>query len=210
MPRIRTLLLDQSGASAAEFTIVALLFCGLIFGTIDFGRLLWNWNQAEAATRAGARFAIVNAPVAGGITTINGISLGHPQGEPIPVSAINGGNPIICTSSATTATCNSYSPASQTAFDNIVRQVWLFFPNIGSNNDGTINLAVARTKVQVEYRHVGLGFSGNPFGSDIIPLVTVRLRPTTMTFDFITPGLVGIASIAMPGFAATLPGEDLN
>ena len=65
---------------------------------------------------------------------------------------------------------------------------------------------IAAANVVVEYRHIGDGFVGNPLGPDLTPAVTVRLR--AMTFQFVTPGLAGIVSIAMPNFAATLTSED--
>ena len=60
--------------------------------------------------------------------------------------------------------------------------------------------------VVIEYRHIGLGFAGNPVGPDVDPLVTVKLRD--MEFNFITPGLAGIFTLNLPDFAASLTGED--
>ncbi len=60
--------------------------------------------------------------------------------------------------------------------------------------------------VIVEYRHIGLGFSGNPFGSDIIPSVTVRLQ--LPDFEFVTPGLSGIFTIGRPDYQTTFTAED--
>lgn len=206
MRSMHKFLRNKDGASAAEFAIVVLVFVVLIFATIDFGRLMWDWTRAEAATRAGVRYAVVNAPVAGGLSTVDGVAMGLGNGNPIPVGSISP-DPVICTSSATTASCNGFSPYSTPAFDAIVTEVWKYFPAIGSNPDGTINLSVARTKIVVEYRHIGLGYVGNPYGSDIVPLVTVKLQ--NMVFNFITPGLIGFVSITMPDFAAALTGEDL-
>ena len=55
-------------------------------------------------------------------------------------------------------------------------------------------------------RGAGLGFVGR--GAPV-PMVTVRL--TGMTYDFIAiDDLLGFGAITMPGFDATLVGEDLN
>ena len=62
--------------------------------------------------------------------------------------------------------------------------------------------------VIVEYTHVELGFSGNPFGSDVSPAITVKLKPRV--FTLITPGLSGILKIDMPDFAAAMTGEDVS
>ncbi len=60
--------------------------------------------------------------------------------------------------------------------------------------------------VIVEYRHIGLEFSGNPFGSDIIPSVTVRLQ--LPDFEFVTPGLSGIFTSGRPDYQTTVTAED--
>jgi hypothetical protein len=59
--------------------------------------------------------------------------------------------------------------------------------------------------VLVEYRGSGLGFAGDPNGSQISPLVTVKL--TGLTFSPIM--LLGRVPFAMPAFATTLTAEDL-
>ena len=48
---------NERGATIAEFAVVALLFFTIIFGIIEFGRLLYTHNALTDATRRGARFA---------------------------------------------------------------------------------------------------------------------------------------------------------
>ena len=48
---------NERGTTAAEFAMVALLFFILIFGIIEFGRLLYTHNALTDATRRGARYA---------------------------------------------------------------------------------------------------------------------------------------------------------
>lgn len=185
----RHFLRDESGAGAAEFALVVLLFVVLIFGIIDFGRALWEWNSAAKATQLGVRLAVVTDMVAGGLQTYDGLADAGGNGLPVPIGAI-APNPVVCTQSG----CNGYDPKNDAAFDAVVARMQQVYSRIQPEN------------VIVEYRHIGLGFAGNPFGPDIVPLVTVRL--TGMNFDFITPGLSGMASIPMPDFSATLTGED--
>ncbi len=45
-----------------EFAFVALLFLVVMFGITEFSRALWTWNTIVQATRAGARFAVVETP----------------------------------------------------------------------------------------------------------------------------------------------------
>jgi Flp pilus assembly protein TadG len=47
------------GAAAVEFALVCALFCTVLLGVMEMGRLLWTWNAAVEATRLGARMAIV-------------------------------------------------------------------------------------------------------------------------------------------------------
>ena len=49
----------QSGATAVEFALVLLLFLTFLLAVTDFGRMLYTWNAAAEATRAGARYAAV-------------------------------------------------------------------------------------------------------------------------------------------------------
>jgi TadE-like protein len=51
---------DQRGSSMAEFAVVALLFFMIIFGIIEFGRLLYTHNALTDATRRGARYAVLH------------------------------------------------------------------------------------------------------------------------------------------------------
>jgi hypothetical protein len=50
---------DQTGASAVEFAIVIPLLMMMIFGTIEFGLLLFNKQVMVNATREGCRFGVI-------------------------------------------------------------------------------------------------------------------------------------------------------
>jgi Flp pilus assembly protein TadG len=45
-----------------EFALVVIVFLVIVFGVVEFGRALWTWNTIVQATRAGARFAVVETP----------------------------------------------------------------------------------------------------------------------------------------------------
>ncbi len=51
---------DERGTTVAEFAMVALLFFTLIFGIIEFGRMLFTHNSLADATRRGARYAVLH------------------------------------------------------------------------------------------------------------------------------------------------------
>ena len=191
---LHRLVRDRTAASAAEFALVLPLFMVLLFGIIDAGRFMWEYNRAEKATQMGARFAVVANPVAAGLSTYSfSVSGGIPQGSAVPTSSFdraicNDSNCADCTGSF----CGNIG-YSQTAFRNIVDRMTLMYPPIGYNN------------VNVEYRNVGLGFAGNPEGPDVSALVTVRL--TGLTFQPITC-FVFDCSVTMPDFRASLTLED--
>lgn len=48
---------NERGTTMAEFAVVALLFFTILFGIIEFGRLLYTHNALTDATRKGARYA---------------------------------------------------------------------------------------------------------------------------------------------------------
>ena len=50
---------NQSGATTIEFALVLIIFLTFLLGITDFSRMLFTWNAANEATRAGARFAVV-------------------------------------------------------------------------------------------------------------------------------------------------------
>lgn len=49
----------QIGLATVEFALIGLLFFIILFGVIEFGRLLFTWNTLAEATRRGARLAAV-------------------------------------------------------------------------------------------------------------------------------------------------------
>jgi hypothetical protein len=51
--------LRQAGATAVEFALVLMIFLMFLLGLVDFSRMLFTWNAATEATRAGARYAVV-------------------------------------------------------------------------------------------------------------------------------------------------------
>lgn len=56
----------ERGATVVEFALVAGIFCVLLIGICEFGRVLFYWNTASEAVRLGARTAVVcdvSAPV---------------------------------------------------------------------------------------------------------------------------------------------------
>ena len=50
----------EHGQALVEFALVGIVFFLLVFGMIDAGRAVWNYNTLSQATREGTRYAIVH------------------------------------------------------------------------------------------------------------------------------------------------------
>lgn len=187
MTGLRRFRQNESGATLVEFTLVFMLLMLLTFGLIEFGVVLYQYNAAETATAVGARFVATRGPVVTGVSDC-GVATNATAGT--FCSAVSGSN-------SWTITCNASAPAGGcqgAALSALVAEMRRFDPDIEAQN------------VQVVFRGAGLGFVGR--GSPV-PMVTVRL--TGMQYDFIAlDDLLGFGTLTMPGFDATVVGEDLN
>jgi hypothetical protein len=174
-----------NGTPATEFALVLPMLTLFLFGIIDVGRLMWTWNQAEKATQMGVRFAVVTDFVPEDLPDYDFASDGGlPGGDPVPNGAFS---ETVCQSGG----CSDWG-YDATAFANIVARMQAIMPEITAAN------------VTITYENVGLGFAGDPNGSDVAPLVTVRLQ--NMTFQ---PGIAALfGTLTLPDFSAALTMED--
>ncbi len=60
MRRQQTTHQPERGQALVEFALVAIVFFIFVFGMIDAGRAVWNYNTLAQATREGTRYAIVH------------------------------------------------------------------------------------------------------------------------------------------------------
>lgn len=194
---LRRLIHSDAGASAAEFAMVLPLLLALLFGIIDAGRFAWEYNRAEKATQVGARVAVVTDPIAGGLSTVKFVGIGGlTQGDRIPASALP---TMTCSSTACACTgCPTGLPGTfnTAAFTYVVERMQYMKPDITASN------------VTVEYRGSGLGYAGDPNGSDVSPLVTVKL--SGVTFTPLVFSTFKNMTIPMPSFQTSLTAEDLS
>ncbi len=186
---------STAAAAGVEFALMVPLLFMLLFGIIDVGRLMWTWNRAEKATQMGVRYAAVTDSVSEGLQAYDfftGDAI--PRGNLIPQSSFNGAT---CTSTGCTCktggTCPPLGSVSNTAFNNTVTRMEAIMPEIEPAN------------VIIDYAYSGLGYSGDPYGPDIQPLITVRL--TGLTFQPMIGYFWG-AGVNLPSFDATLTMED--
>jgi Flp pilus assembly protein TadG len=199
---IRRLLRSDTGSTAAEFGMVLPLLIMFLLGTIDVGRFLWTCNRAEKAVQMGTRYAVATDMVPAGLASYNFAITGTGavlQGNPVPASAFGGAS---CKSNAGTVTCTCYTgatcpnlgTANTVAFNNVVARMQAFYPGLTASN------------VEITYDNIGLGYSGDPNGSDVVPLVTVKLSGATfapMLFSFFQH-----ATVSLPTFSSALTMED--
>lgn len=197
MPEIQ---IGARGSTAAEFALVLPLMLILILGLIDAGRFVWTCNRAEKATQMGARFAIATDVIPKGLINYSfSVSDGIPQGGSISqdkfggASCISTDNASAATSASCscTGTCPDLGEADVNAFNNILRRMRDFMPELKAD------------QVQIDYAYSGLGYAGDPNGMDVAPIVKVSLRNIGFNAGFL-PGL----SIDLPAFTAALTIED--
>lgn len=198
---VRRLYRDCSAVSAAEFALVLPLMLFLIFGVIDAGRFMWDYNRATKATQVGARVAVVTDSVPSGLAseeyvgqTVNGTTL--TQGDLIPAAALGD---IRCTRDAcscATPTCpDDVGALDASTFDDVLLpRMQAMYPAIQADN------------VVLHFTGSGLGYAGDPNGMQISPIVTVEL--TGLQFTPITFLLLG--TITMPDFRTSLTEEDAS
>lgn len=193
---VRNLLKSTTGGMTLEFALVCIPLLLITVGIMEYAFALFQWNTAEKATQFGVRTATVSHPVAEGLDSFNGKSGSNEWGDKPMAPFAN--TPVVC-NGATTQCSNGFT-FSASAHNRIVDKMRELYPRIAVNN------------VVVEYRPVGLGFVGR---CGAVPSVTVRLQ--NMSYDFVLidsllslVGGPGAASLAMPSFASTMVGEDLN
>ena len=199
---LKGLLRDRRGGGAVEFALVVPLMLFLLFGIVDAGRALWEWNRAEKATQMGARYAIVTDVIPAAIVTknyvgdpyckVNGVTQNCTAGDSINDVAALG--KLTCTSTGCTCETGGNCPSATigaTAFANLVTRMAAMKSDIKAAN------------VRVVFRGSGIGFAGDPNGMQVVPLVTVEL--TGLVFRPIM--LFNSVALNLPSFATTLSAE---
>lgn len=197
----RRLLHDRRGASAVEFALVLPALVFMLFGMIDIGRYMWQWNSAEKAAQAGVRFAAVTDVVSTGLGTFNFVGTNSlTQGDVIPANTIS---PILCSDNGTAATCTcaasgssicptNYATGDHSAFLKIIERMRYIDP------------LIKPADVTIEYRGSGLGYAGDPNGMEISPLVKVNIAK----IDFTTLSTLTLLSTNIRNISATMTAED--
>jgi Flp pilus assembly protein TadG len=141
----------QGGATAVEFALLAPMFLALVFGTTEFGRLLWTEQALQETAIAGARCVAIaqgsnptDSPCASGGSYSAASATSYIQqvaggwGLSVPTSDIflyPEGNSSACTNlSQVTLTCtfNTVVPSLVQLGGGIILSASACYPNINS------------------------------------------------------------------------------
>jgi len=208
----------EDGAAMVEFTIVMTLLFIVVFGFVDFGFALYQWNAASKAVQLGARLAAVSHPVACGLTAFTGVDdtacadtgatgcVGGPMAGSYE-SECNGA----------TGTCSGFGTFDPAAFNRIIYGSDWQQQGCGNvlpgDRPGMCDLfwRIGPENVVIEYLVSGLGFAARPGG----PVPTIQVRLDGLTFDFFfLGGLLRdfdfVERINIPPMTSTVTGEDLD
>lgn len=196
------------GSSAAEFALVLPIFLLFLLGLIDVGRYAWAINEAEKATQIGARWAVVTDMIPTGMANYSfAIDGGVPQGNAIgqdefnavfdggvrcAIDSAGGAASLSCACKGGGGCAVEMEPATA-AFGTLVSRMRQIYPALSAEN------------VVVDYDYSSLGFSGDPNGPDVAPLVTVGLRNMSFPMFFMLGG-----TVKLPSFSYSLTLEDAN
>ena len=169
MTRFAPFIRDQRGSSAAEFALILPIFLLFLLGLIDVGRFAWSFSQLEKSTQTGARWAVATDMIPSDLITYSfAVQGGITQGTVVPQAAFPG---VRCDGSAAGAPmCNckgtcAFNPAGNAAaFTNLLTRMRQIYPSIPA------------TSLRVDYDWSGIGFSGDPNGPDVAPIVTVSVQ----------------------------------
>lgn len=83
---------NQRGAALVEFALVAGVFLTVLFGIVEFGRLLWTHNALTDATRRGARYATIRKDdSAGALAVKKMVVYGDPNANPATATPVVSG-----------------------------------------------------------------------------------------------------------------------
>lgn len=190
---------DGSAASAAEFALVLPPFLLFLLGTFDVGRFIWFVNENEKAAQIGARWAVATDLICDGLEDWSFAVDEDPpilQGGPVPETAFpgvsfDGGSATACTC-ASGGTCSFPLTADTAAFNTLVGRMQEIQPRLGADD------------VTIAYAWSGLGYSGDPNGPDVAPIVTVTID----NLDFRPLFLASLIPIGIPGASYSLTMED--
>jgi Flp pilus assembly protein TadG len=84
----------ERGTTMAEFVVISAVFFMIIFGIIEFGRLLYTHNALTDAARRGARYAVLHDKLGVDITCVKKVVV-FGEANVNPSTCVETGPPLI-------------------------------------------------------------------------------------------------------------------
>ena len=190
---IQRFLTDQHGVSLVEGIIVfpILLFAFAAF--VEFGWVIFQWNQTVKALQYGARRAAVSDYVVADITPL-GAGYSGVGGDPTPAP---GTASVSC------------GPARAGCDVGILDEIVNGSGSLPGMND--LNPYINLDNVVFTYYRTGLGYQGRPGKYSINPVTTITVEVRDLSFNLpILGGLFGINDFAIPANPVSVTSEDLS
>ncbi|RJT27361.1 pilus assembly protein [Mesorhizobium waimense] len=193
---------SEDGAATVEMAIVSTLLFALVFGFVDFGYALYQWNSATKAVQAGARLASISDPVAPQISTAGPTTT---PGAPVVAASFA----YVCNGATSTCSCTgAYCVAgvwSATNFNRIFAGDDGICGPVAGSRPGMCDFdpLLLPANVVIRYSATGLGYQTRAAGN--VPTISVSLQNVSFQFFFL-----GFADITMPSMLSTVTGEDLK
>ncbi|MCL7464642.1 TadE family protein [Phaeovulum sp. NW3] len=180
---------DERGLSLTEALLTLPIMLLMIAAFVEFGFVIFQWNQTAKAMQLGARFLAVSDPIHPDFADLNVYPSGSEPGDPVPEGDF--------TSFSCGAGAEPCRPGPD-HMDRLITRMQAFNPRIRADN------------VVVTYTRTGLGYVGRPDG----PVVTVTVETDGLYFDLPLLGALlrwgDNPGIEVPANPVTVTGEDLN
>lgn len=186
---------DERGLSLTEALLTLPIMLLMIAAFVEFGFVIFQWNQTAKAMQLGARLLAVSDPLIDlGPLEVSGGNPGDPMPDPMPSGDF------------ASLSCGAGAEACRPGpdyMDRLIARMQAFNPRIRAEN------------VRVTYTRTGLGYVGRPGG----PVVTVTVETDGLYFDLPLIGALfrevfktdpEFRGIRVPANPVTVTGEDLR
>lgn len=195
---------ESSGLALTEMLLVFPIFIFVVGAMIEFGTMMFQWNQTVKAMQLGARLAAVSSPLTD-ISALNIYTTAVAPGDPAPLEGVS----VSC--GAGTTACDATELARLlTGGDGC--------GDLSTGVSGICDVApfIGAENLRITYYRSGLGYVGRPFG----PVVSITLEVRNLNFDFLLlddlsrffardEGPV-LGAIAIPAHPVTITSEDMS
>ncbi len=189
----------QRGAALVEFSIVFMVFFVLILAIIEFSLVVYDASRLAEATRAAARYAIVNTPAC----NIFGNGTGNTNCTSTTEMICPGADPV----SLSIQDCDVDSTATECRMIQLMDQMML------RSDENSVLTGGGSVRITYTCSEEGIG---EPELPDFVPIITVSAENIQHPMMF--SSILGFysrdgnsfgTSITLPSFETTRIGEDM-